>query len=199
MLFAILVSSTVTMAPAHSIAWNRATHEAIADFLYHRTPSQYKDHLIRSEMVTGSTLPDRWKKDPAKKEYNSYHKYDGSVDKTKHFMIRAEEEFKAGSYAAASRDFGIASHYISDTFAANHYGDCGGKWHLEYYHQANHFRLRIFRDSYKGIDTILKDGFEEAKKSIVKWDKTRSSEITRRNLDDAVSAVSAIYTHFLGQ
>ncbi len=123
----LLITSPLTINLSN--AWNSGhdtTHEHIAAKLYSDMPTHIKKNLDISEMKKGANLPDKSDKD---KKY-LLHKYPLSVDKVEENLKKAMTYFnkaknaqpvdKTKYYKQESLHLGMATHYISDTFAAPH-------------------------------------------------------------------------------
>ena len=91
-------------------------------------------------------------------------------------------------YENASYRFGVAAHYISDTFAAPHcvrHEDPGE--HHDYEIVANELTPQI--NYLEGdLDTIMKKGIEQGKIDWENWKKTQNQEIVQESLNRGVSA-----------
>src|SRR5690606_33288446 len=92
------------------------------------------------------------------------------------------------NYYYASYCFGVASHYISDTFSAPHSANDTSYLHSIYESQANTLKPAIYRTNDKDLYSLLKQGDRQGEKDWNVWKKTRKSSITQNNLNQATTA-----------
>ena len=95
-------------------AWNWDNHQLIVQTIYYRLDDQTQLKLNLSELEKGSLAPDKDFHD------NVLHHYPPSYEKSITWLEQAEVAFNIGDYNTASYAFGVAAHYISDSFSAPH-------------------------------------------------------------------------------
>jgi hypothetical protein len=185
-IFLILIIITLSTIPS-SFAWSWETHSQIIDTVYHGLPSDVQKNLNLELMKNASNDPDEKFKD------FTYHSYPKSYEKAKIWLDNGKTAYDKGEYAEASTDYGIASHYISDTFSAPH---CVSKEsssdHSSYENQGSKLTPTA---TYKGGDlkTLMENGFTQGGTSWNHWLETKNTNIVQNNLNDAASVtLSAI-------
>ena len=95
-------------------AWNWPTHEDFSVKVYESFPQGVQSKLNLSLVKEGSIIPDKVFQD------FEYHSYPRSVAKSEFWLNKSYTDFLEENYASASISLGIATHYISDSFAAPH-------------------------------------------------------------------------------
>jgi hypothetical protein len=184
--FLILIIITLSTIPASS-AWSWETHSQIIDTVYQGLPTDIQKNLNLELMKNASNDPDEKFKD------FTYHSYPKSYEKAEIWLINGKTAYDKGDYAEASTDYGIASHYISDTFSAPH---CVSKEsssdHSSYEKQGSKLKPTATN---KGSDLkiIMENGYTQGGTSWNQWMQTKDSSIVQNNLNDAASVtLSAI-------
>lgn len=107
-IFLILLSQNI-------LAWNSYNHHLIVETIYYNLDFNTQQELNITAMKIGSVAPDRVFHD------NRLHHYPPSYNLAVNWLKAAEENYSLGNYDEASYSFGVASHYISDSFVAPHY------------------------------------------------------------------------------
>ena len=135
-----------------SDTWTWKTHSDIVDVVYYGLPVDVQQKLDLNAMRDGSNDPDE------KFHDFTYHSYPKSYDKAKMWLDQGKAAYDKGDYINASYDYGVASHYISDTFTPNHtlspenYAD-----HSKYENHAK--KLTPIATPVNGnLNTIMQDG-----------------------------------------
>ncbi|MEL7671254.1 zinc dependent phospholipase C family protein [Methanobacterium sp.] len=179
-----LLSVPLLISPA--AAWHIQTHPTIADKVYYSLPASVQHKLSLSEMERGSKAPDQVFKD------FKYHQYTASVSKSKYWLDRGKAAYKSKNYKYASYCFGVASHYISDTYSAPHCvtgeGDAN---HLAYEKQGMYMAPSI-RYMSGSVDSILRNGYLQGQKDWKLWIVNKSRSVTQRDLNNAGSAAYSL-------
>ncbi|MEK6835905.1 MAG: zinc dependent phospholipase C family protein [Nanoarchaeota archaeon] len=96
-------------------AWNSINHRALVDKVYYSLDFNTQSKLNLSYIEKGSTDPDLVFHD------TRLHHYPPSYNKTLGWLEKAKTSYINQDYNDASYSFGVASHYISDSFVAPHY------------------------------------------------------------------------------
>lgn len=182
----IFMMFVLTLAPS-SEAWGWKTHSDIVDAIYYGLPPEVQKNLNLQTMRDASNDPDEVFKD-----FNS-HSYPNSYTKAKSWLDKGKAAYERGDYNEASYDYGVASHYISDTFSAPH---CVSKEkesdHTKYEDQAKSLKPTATYIS-GDLNTMMKDGYTQGAASWNEWLQTKNTAIVQNNLNAGASAaLSAI-------
>jgi len=180
----VVMVVSLTLAPM-ATAWKWETHKAIVDKTYYAMPSTIKKKLNLGAMEDGSNDPDE------KFHDTSIHNYPKSYDKAVYWLGKGKTYYKNKNYKQASYCFGVASHYISDTFSAPH---CVSKesssLHTKYEKQATSLKPVVTFKS-GNLKTIMNNGYNQGKNDWNAWLKNKSPSIVQKDLN---SGASAFYT-----
>ena len=95
-------------------AWNWQTHPAFVESMYYQLSDEDQSNFNLTALQEGSLAPDRDFHD------NRYHHYPPSYNLTLYWLQKARTSYAQGDFPEASYAFGVASHYVSDSFAAPH-------------------------------------------------------------------------------
>ena len=95
-------------------AWNWETHPAFIETIYYSLDDTARDTFNLTALVEGSLAPDKDFHD------NRYHHYPPSYNLTLYWLQKARNAYRQNLFDEASYAFGVASHYVSDSFAAPH-------------------------------------------------------------------------------
>ena len=151
--------------------WNWNTHTAIVDSFYYGLDEDVRGRLNLSLMEYGGVVPD--------KEFRDYvrHSYPKSYAETSKWLEKAKEEILLGDYDKASLSFGIASHYVVDSFSSPH-GVNGEEYslHKEYEDQGSedYFYVECVKEEFD-LQELLQSGLLEGK-NWGKWVETKDKE-----------------------
>jgi hypothetical protein len=179
----IFLMICIIFAPVSS-AWTWTTHSKIVDSTYNSLPSSIKSKLSLSAMRDGSNDPDE--------KFHDYrdHSYPYSYNKAVYYLNLGKTYYKQKKYVTASKCYGIASHYISDSFSAPHCvsGEKSSQ-HSSYENQASKLKPQV---TYKSgtLSTLMKSGYNTGKIDWSKWVKTRYSSYTQKDLNLAASVTA---------
>ncbi len=162
-------------------AWNWDTHHAQIDSVFYSLPEELRDSLNLSALEQGAIAPDREFKD-----FKNHH-YPPAYDEAKHWLEKMQET----GQREASYALGVASHYITDSYAAPHYGPESYKDHKKYEEQASQ-RYRHVRcgTSDAPLRTMLAAGQQEAG-TWQRWLKTKDANIPRQAAEKATQVLFA--------
>lgn len=105
--FVLIISLTFTL-PHSVFAWKSATHQALVENIYNSMPPSLQEKLNLTLMKEGAVAPDLVFHDTVN------HHYPVTKDLAYKYLekIQTVNDF--------SYNFGVAAHYISDSFAAPH-------------------------------------------------------------------------------
>ena len=101
--------------PQQGMAWTWDGHQLIVENIYDSMPEELQNKLDLEMLKEGSIAPDKTFKD-----FINHH-YPRSYDKYLYYINLSTYNYKNQNYKQASFNFGVASHYISDSFVAPHY------------------------------------------------------------------------------
>ncbi len=94
--------------------WNWETHPAFAETIYYSLPDDVISFFNLTALRDGSLAPDGDFHD------NRYHHYPPSYNLSAYWLDKASNAYRHYDLTTASYAFGVASHYISDSYAAPH-------------------------------------------------------------------------------
>ncbi|MCE5214593.1 MAG: zinc dependent phospholipase C family protein [Methanobacterium sp.] len=210
------------MAMGSSFAWNAGhdkTHELIVTQLYQDMPTSISQNLDLAEMKKGANYPDvkdsqsKWKHAyPASTDYaEEYLKM--AMNDYKNAMKTSNPTLKAKFFKDESFHLGMASHYISDTFAAPHTTNKMKEYQLFYSYadQITHIYptkipLPVLNlKTHNGLKKFLEFGKNEGYKVAQYWNNnqvwknpTLALKVAGDNLDLAYAATLAVFKQWLG-
>lgn len=166
-------------------AWNWFTHKEFGENIYNSLPEELQAKLNLEKIREGTIAPDKDFKD------NVRHHYPPSYNLTLHWLDIAKKSLEQQDYDNASYAFGVATHYVSDSFSAPHYVKKEPySLHEEYEWQAKKIKTKCKKRSYD-----LQKELEEATKSGQDWEewlKTKDSKLPQKRLEQAQELIFAI-------
>lgn len=174
----------VSLAFAPSVdAWGWSTHSDIVDAVYNALPADVQQKLDLATMRDASNDPDEKFKD------TTYHSYPKSFGKAQSWLDQGKAAYNRGDYKNASYCYGVASHYISDTFSAPHCasGEESAD-HSKYEDQAKKLKPTATYQSGQDLKTMMENGYNQGKSRWTEWLQTKDSSITQKNLNMGASA-----------
>ncbi len=173
-------------------AWQWQAHTAIVDKIYDDLSSKGY-HLNEKEMASGAVWPD--KHDLSDNKAN--HKWPSSIKKTIECLDKAKAAYHQGDINLESFYYGMATHYITDTFAAPHCSwmtDKNGYYNLGDQLSPSYDRNLQFQNN--NIDELLTYGYNTGKISASNFDNAGSSntkkEIVQEDLNRAYTNADLI-------
>lgn len=171
LLLIILLSGLVS-------AWGWQGHPAITQELVYTL--DFGNNLDFDSLGNGSIAPDRDFHD------NVRHHYPSSLNLTLEWLNKTEYYIEIKDYKQASYAFGVASHYITDSFAAPHYIKKEPyKLHTEYEHQihGNYPKVECKKENFN-INEELSKGPKEGH-TWSTWLETKDTEIPKSSFHKA--------------
>jgi hypothetical protein len=163
-------------------AWSWQTHSDIIDSVYYNLPTDVQQKLNLEIMRDGSNDPDEKFKDFTR------HSFPKSYDEAKSWLDKAKSAYDKGDYNEASLDYGIATHYISDTFSAPHsVSKESSSEHSSYEDQAKKLKP-VANYSSGDLRTKMEEGYKQGQNSWNEWLNTKNNDIIQNNLNQAASA-----------
>lgn len=168
------------MIPA-SDAWSWKTHSQIVDVVYYGLPSDVQKNLNLGIMENASNDPDEIFHD------FTYHSYPNSYNKSIYWLNLGKNAYDSGNYENASYDYGVACHYISDTFSAPH-GVSGesSSQHEKYEEHAKKF-TPVAGPINGDLNSLMQNGKIQGSTSWNNWIQTNDDSIIEKNLDNGTS------------
>lgn len=175
------------MVSSDAIKWPWPGHASVAEAVFKQLSDDLKKNLDIKKMKDGSNDPDEKFKDTRN------HSYPNSYKKAIEWLGKGKKQYDQKNYEDASYSFGVATHYISDTFAAPHcVSKESSKDHHNYEIVADDITPNINYVS-GDLDTMMKNGVEIGKKDWKNWIKTKDKSIVQQGVDRGASvAYSAI-------
>jgi hypothetical protein len=183
-LFLILVF--FIQIPAAS-AWNWDTHQEIVESNYNSLPSDIQQNLNLNAMKEGANDPDF-------KFFDfKYHSYPNSYDKAEEWLNKGQYYYEIGDYYYASYCYGVASHYIADSFSAPHCAGASGPNHILYEAKGSFLKPEVIQSN-GDLNSALAEGSSMGKSDWNDWLKTKNDSDIQNDLNKGTSAsYNAIY------
>ena len=173
-------------------AWGLQTHENIASQVYYSLPVSVQHKLNLNEMKEGSIAPDVVFKD------NTKHVYPASVAPAQLWLNRGKIAYMARNYNYASYCFGVASHYISDSYSAPHcvLGEADAL-HAAYEKQGLSMTPVVVYRPGESVKSLLSYGYRQGQIDWKLWLKNQNTGITRIDLNHAGSAAYTLIRNYI--
>jgi len=180
-LFLLLISSVD--------AWNFKGHQGIVEIVYYKSDFGLQERLNLTLLKEGAIAPDRVFHDVR------LHHYPPSYYLAEKWLDDAKEQYELKDYNKASYSFGVASHYISDSFVAPHYvSKEPGYLHSEFEAQAiKNLDLNIkCYNANINLNETLSKGVEN-KNDWTLWVLTKNETIPKKEYGQALNAAFPIF------
>lgn len=187
LLFTMVVIIAISMInPA--TAWYGQTHKDIATQIYNALPPDIQQNLDLTQLLLGCTAPDDVFKD------NENHYYPNSLAPTQEWLAKGKAAYDAGDYAYASYCYGVASHYISDTYVGAHCNlVASSKYNLHSIFEGQAVGYIPTVTYMSGTpETLLKTAYTEGKSDWNTWSKTKDPNIVKNEVDKAASGAYSL-------
>ncbi len=166
-----------------SYAWNWQTHQMFVEKTYNSMPLDLREKLNLTAMKEGAIAPDKDFHDNVK------HHYPPSYElalKWLNFSCDVDCDYNQVSY-----DFGVASHYISDSFVAPHYISKEPSYlHSEFERQNYISKVKCY-DYNLNLEDGLKIGSENYK-DWGEWLVSKDKNIIYNEIDEAMTAIYSV-------
>lgn len=170
-------------------AWKWDTHETIVETVYRELPSDIKKQIDLPALKRGSLVPDKDLED------FENHSYPQSYIKAVYWLENAKIHRKKGEIVECSLDLGIASHYITDNFAAPHTTpEESSELHQLFEAQAIGLPPEIQKDCSSSLFSLMVEGASQGKEDWNTWVQTKDKTILQKELN---TASTAVYCAFL--
>ncbi|WP_414469649.1 zinc dependent phospholipase C family protein [Methanobacterium sp. ACI-7] len=168
-------------------AWNWNTHQEIVESNYNSMPVNIKQNLNLDAMKEGSDDPDFRFLD------FKYHGYPNSYGKAEEWLNKGQYYYKNGDYYYASYCYGVASHYITDTFSGPHSANYSGADHVLYETRASFLTPQVIQSS-GDLSSSMSEGSLNGKSNWNRWLNSKDDSIIQNDLNKATSVShNAIY------
>ncbi len=165
-----------------NISWNWPNHQILVERVYYTLDFKTQQELNITLLKEGAIAPDKVFHD------NVRHSYPRSYAQTKIWLEKASDSYDKKDFDNASYFFGIASHYISDTFAAPHNVQKEPpKLHLEF--ESVKYKPKTKCTGNKIIQDLNYSLFEATqgkKEDWSEWVNTRNDEIPKKGIDQSL-------------
>jgi len=166
-----------------SLKWAWPGHATIIETVHNALPADVKKNLDLEKMKDGSNDPDEKFKDTVT------HHYPKSYIKATKWITDAKTSHIKKDYENASYCFGVASHYISDSFSAPH---C-----VEHEKEIDHHKFEILADDIMpkihyvtgDLDTLMKQGVVQGRLDWTNWMKKRDNSEVQNEVNQAASVI----------
>tara|TARA_Y100000310_G_scaffold343864_1_gene453558 strand:- start:2398 stop:3111 length:714 start_codon:yes stop_codon:yes gene_type:complete len=170
-----------------SYAWDWQVHPRIAEKAVEALPLEIQEKLNTTKLIEGSIAPDKDFHD------NVLHHYPPSYNKTLYWLNITKIEFEKENYNEASYAFGVASHYITDSFATPHYIYKEPGWlHSKYEKQPNEFEIQTTCKN-KHLDLKDKLEYESTKTNLwSSWLETYDHSIPQNQVELATELMYSV-------
>ncbi len=175
-----LVGILFIQIPAVS-AWNWNTHEEIVESNYNSLPLTIKENLDLNAMKQGAVDPDFKFLD------FKYHGYPNSYQKAEEWLNRGQKSYEKSDYYYASYCYGVASHYITDSFSAPHSAGISGPNHTLYEAKASFLEPEVIQSN-DDLNSALIDGQPKCKADWNNWLKSKDDSYIQNDMNMATSA-----------
>ncbi|MEK6932271.1 MAG: zinc dependent phospholipase C family protein [Nanoarchaeota archaeon] len=171
----------------NALAWNSYYHKSLAEKAYYSLDFETQEKLNLSMIQYGATTPDLVFHDVVK------HHYPPSYYLAERWLESAKSNYSLGNYNEASYSFGIASHYITDSFVSPHYiSKEPGSLHSQFENIDKKYKFKSKCSSFKyNLNQTLYHGSLN-KKDWTSWLLTKEQEIPKKELEQALTALYPI-------
>lgn len=165
-------------------AWNSKTHESLVENIYYSMPENLQNKLNLSALKYGSTSPDLVFHDTVRHHYPNSQEF-------AYKYLQNITDLETFSY-----NFGVASHYITDSFVAPHYiSKEDTKDHTAF----ETFKNYTIKTNCQNYNYTLNDLYlgEKNKDDWGPWLKTRNPEIPQKALEQSQQFLFSIALEML--
>ncbi len=169
--------------PDDPVHMSRIGHDTVAGVVFDALLPEMKANLNKEVMKESSDDPDKKFKDMVT------HHYPPSFKRASKWLKEGKTSYDNKDYEHASYCFGVASHYITDTFMAPH---CVNRESSDDHHDFEKAIESItphanYLDG--DLESLMKKGVEQGQKDWTKWKKNKYDDsILQEEADSAASA-----------
>jgi hypothetical protein len=168
-------------------------HQDVVDAVFNSLPSEIRDNLKLDVMKESSDDPDQIFKDMVK------HHYPPSYKEATKWLDKGKASYEQKDYKQASYCFGVASHYITDSFMAPHCVDHepSNDHHKFEKKMENITPNAQYLDGY--LESLMIQGVAQGQKDWKKWQSNKNDEsILQEEANMAASATLTAIQNTLG-
>ena len=176
-IFLVVVSTNISSVTA----WDWITHEEIVESNYYSLPGDIQHNLNLDLMKKGSMTPDFVFFD------FKYHSYPNSYGKAVYWLNKGGFYYKNSDFYYASYCYGVASHYITDSFSAPHAAGVTGLQHIIYEAKASFIKPEVVEVT-GNLNSTMYNGDLNGEKSWKIWIKNKNDSLIQNDLDHATGA-----------
>lgn len=180
-LVSVFLAVSLMMAPC-AFAWKWTTHSKVVDAVYYSMPYDKRVKLNLAVMRDGSNDPDE------KFHDTRCHSFASSYYRASTWLSKGKSAYKSKNYRYASYCFGVASHYIVDTYSAPHcVSGESSYYHTKYESQATYMTPKISYTS-GSLYSNMRSGYYKGKTDWSSWMRTKSKSYIQYDLNRGTSA-----------
>jgi hypothetical protein len=170
------------MAMQPCLAWKWDTHSQIVDKIYTSLPYTIKKNLNLAAMRDGSNDPDE------KFHDTRAHSFPSSYTRANIWLDKGAASYKNKNYRDASYCFGVASHYISDSYSAPHCVSGESSYqHSKYEDQASYLTPTVTYST-NSLYNSMSTGKTQGSMSWNSWIVTKNKNLVQTDLNRGASA-----------
>ncbi|MBT3416969.1 zinc dependent phospholipase C family protein [Candidatus Woesearchaeota archaeon] len=166
-------------------AWDWNNHKSIVQTLYYSAPYEVQRNLDLQQLEIGSIAPDKDFHD------NRLHHYPKSYNLTLYWLEETKRHLENKEYKNASYTFGVASHYISDSFVAPHYISGENPSLHSKFEKQGAIKLNCIEKEYN-----LKEDMIEGSKNSKDWKnwlETKNEKIPQKEIKQSMDLISPLF------
>ncbi|MBT6995008.1 zinc dependent phospholipase C family protein [Candidatus Woesearchaeota archaeon] len=179
----IILLTLIIIQSTNALDWNN--HKSIVQTLYYSTPYEIQRNLDLQQLEIGAIAPDKDFHD------NRLHHYPPSYNLTLYWLDKTKEHLEKKEYPEASYAFGVAAHYISDSFVSPHYiSKEDPKLHSKFEKQTS-TKLKCVKNEYD-----IKKDLEKASENEKDWEpwlENQNPEIPQKEIKQAMRLISPLF------
>ena len=164
------------------ISWNWDAHKGFVESSFDQFPKDLKDKLSLPLIQDGAIVPDR--------DFQDFinHSYPNSIKAINYWFNISKTAYLAGDYKITSRAIGIASHYLSDSFAAPHSvsGESYEKHKLYEDQAGSSFNVKCIN---LNLESYVSERVKDKPKEWKEWLRDENSKIPEKSAEEAADVV----------
>lgn len=161
-------------------AWNWNTHEDIVESNYNSLPPDIRENISLDAMKEGSRDPDFIFLD------FENHGYPNSYKKAEEWLNKGQYYYEIGDYHYASYCYGVASHYITDSFSAPHSAGVSGINHNLYEARASFLTPEVIHST-DDLNSAMNKAHLNGKSNWNEWLQSKTNYKIQNDLNIATS------------
>jgi len=168
-------------------AWNFQGHQTVAETMYYSADFSLQKKLNLTLLKEGAIAPDKVFHDVR------LHHYPPSYQLAQKWLNEADYYYKKEEYNNASYAFGVASHYISDSFVAPHYISKEPASLHSQFERIKNYNLDV--KCYKSEINLNESLYAASKneKDWSEWVLTKNESIPKREFEQALNLAFPVF------